>query len=102
MGPHNTDATAMKLLVALIAGVLMLAGYADSQADPSNMHVLPSRLTLIASTAAVDKEATRLTREDKFAGAVLIARGGKILLDKAYGFADRDNHVPNTTNTNSA
>src|SRR5262252_9775681 len=35
----------------------------------------------------------------QFMGAVLVARGSKILFEKAYGFADIDNDVANTTQT---
>ena len=40
-----------------------------------------------------------LTRADEFSGVVLIAKRGKELFKKAYGFADRDRNVPNRTDT---
>ncbi len=99
VNPHSGNAIAVKRLTILATGVLMLAGNCGSQGSPSNEGVSPRRLTLNQSAAAVDKEATHLAQLDKFAGAVLLAQGGKILLNKAYGFADRGNHVLNTTDT---
>lgn len=47
----------------------------------------------------VDNKLTKLTNEDKFAGAVLIAQNGKPLWQKAYGYADRDTKTPNNVDT---
>jgi D-alanyl-D-alanine carboxypeptidase len=58
-----------------------------------------ARLTLGEAVKAVDDKATELAGQDKFSGAVLIARGEKILLQKSYGAADRDKRVNNTTDT---
>ncbi|PQJ20606.1 serine hydrolase [Tenacibaculum sp. SG-28] len=37
--------------------------------------------------------------EDDYQGAVLVAKDGKILFNKAYGFANRENKIKNTTKT---
>ena len=49
--------------------------------------------------ALADAHLTKLLAENKFSGSVLIVRGGKILLSKGYGLADRELNVPNTTRT---
>ena len=68
---------------------------------------------LIASTCAIaqapELERTLKQRVDAyyqplvemgmFSGTVLIARGGKILVEQAYGLADRDQKTPNTIDT---
>lgn len=41
----------------------------------------------------------RMTSADKFAGDVLIAKGGRVALARAYGFADREHRIPNTLHT---
>lgn len=46
-----------------------------------------------------DKYVTALEKVERFSGAVLLAKGGKILLSKGYGCADRENYVPNTPQT---
>lgn len=57
------------------------------------------RLALPDAVKAVDAKAAELAAQDKFSGGILIARGDKTLLEKAYGSADRDKHTPNTTDT---
>jgi D-alanyl-D-alanine carboxypeptidase len=59
----------------------------------------PARLSLDEAVKALESKAAEAAAQDKFSGAVLIARGDKILLEKAYGSADRDKHVNNTTDT---
>ena len=41
----------------------------------------------------------RTLKESSFQGAVLVAKGGKVLFCKAYGLADVENGVPNTPQT---
>lgn len=50
-------------------------------------------------TKALDAYLARLTDEDRFSGVVLLGRDGKVIFEKAYGFADLANRVPNTTGT---
>jgi CubicO group peptidase (beta-lactamase class C family) len=45
--------------------------------------------------ARLDQEAAA----DRFAGAVLLARGGKTLFESSYGLADRERHIANTLDT---
>ena len=57
------------------------------------------RLSFEAAVKALDAQAAEMTAQDKFSGAVLIARRGKIALEKAYGLADREKQVSNTPDT---
>jgi CubicO group peptidase (beta-lactamase class C family) len=50
-------------------------------------------------TDALDTYLKRLTAEDRFSGVVLLAKQGRIVFERAYGFADRANQLPNTTAT---
>ncbi|MFC0169902.1 serine hydrolase [Pseudoduganella danionis] len=43
--------------------------------------------------------ADSLAKEQNFSGAVLVAKGDKILLQKAYGDANREWAIPNSSNT---
>lgn len=44
-------------------------------------------------------ELVRLAEEDKFSGAILVAKGDNTLLKKAYGLANRRHSVPNRVDT---
>ena len=63
-------------------------------ADFAIKHLDPMDLVR-ALRERVEQEASA----DRFSGAVLIARGDKVLFDSAYGLADRDRHVANTIDT---
>ncbi len=65
---------------------------------PPDEPVIP-RLSLEEVVKALDVLAAELTSKDKFSGDVLIARSGKIVLQKAYALADREQHVTNTLET---
>jgi CubicO group peptidase (beta-lactamase class C family) len=57
------------------------------------------RLSFTEAIKALDARAVELTAKDSFAGAVLVARGGKIALEKAYGLAARESRTANTIDT---
>jgi CubicO group peptidase (beta-lactamase class C family) len=40
-----------------------------------------------------------LAKEDRFSGVLLIARGGTPIFEKAYGLANREKNIPNTSGT---
>ena len=52
-----------------------------------------------ALTAALDAWLAKLAADDVLSGVVLVAKDGKPIFERAYGFADRANRVPNTTAT---
>ena len=67
-------------------------------ARPADLPPLPTLEP--AELAAVTR--TRIearVKDDRFSGAVLIARNGKTILEAAYGLADREAGTPNTTRT---
>jgi CubicO group peptidase (beta-lactamase class C family) len=61
--------------------------------------IAPAGLAEPALIAAVRKKAAHDATENRFSGAVLIARRGKTLLAQAYGVADREAGKPNTLDT---
>jgi D-alanyl-D-alanine carboxypeptidase len=66
---------------------------------PPKLDKPQTRLGLTEAIKAFDGQATELAGKDQFSGAVLIARGPKVVFDKSYGLADRENHVAVTTDT---
>ncbi|MFZ5784952.1 MAG: serine hydrolase domain-containing protein, partial [Acidobacteriota bacterium] len=75
-----------------IVGVRIEQGEAPSEGDDQP-------LSLEAALAALDAFASERAAKDEFAGAVLVARGDRMLLEKAWGHADRAFAVPNRTDT---
>ncbi|HEV8579576.1 MAG TPA: serine hydrolase domain-containing protein [Thermoanaerobaculia bacterium] len=57
------------------------------------------RLTEAAALAALSARGEELAKKDQFSGAVLVARNGKVLLEKAWGRADREAGTPVTLDT---
>jgi D-alanyl-D-alanine carboxypeptidase len=75
--------------------VELLATPRPSRAVDLVLHRLPQAQAL----AALSAHAAERARADEFAGAVLVARHGKVLLQDAWGRADRKAGVANTPAT---
>jgi CubicO group peptidase (beta-lactamase class C family) len=60
--------------------------------------VLPP-LPMADLTKHIDAKLTPLAAAGDFSGVVLIAKDGKPLFEKAYGYADREQKLPNTLDT---
>lgn len=56
-------------------------------------------LPLPRIAAEIDKRAAALAAEDSFSGTILVARGDKVILRRAYGFADQEWRVANRADT---
>jgi D-alanyl-D-alanine carboxypeptidase len=59
----------------------------------------PPRLTESEAIAGIQGRLREAVDEDRFSGAVLVAKGGQVLLRRAYGLADREQGIPNTLQT---
>jgi len=85
--------------------VLALSACGTVPASPSPMPsptVTPMPPRLVIEPEAInrlDAELAQMTQDGTFAGSVLIAHDGKILLSKGYGLADRTQGIPNTPQT---
>ena len=58
-----------------------------------------SRMTERDALAALRDKLKQEAAADRFSGAALVAKNGTPIFTSAYGMADRDKKVPNTTNT---
>lgn len=56
-------------------------------------------LTEQEALAAVEKLAAEASASDEFSGSVLVARGERVLFQKAYGLASKEHGVANRTDT---
>lgn len=59
----------------------------------------PARLSQKEAVGALTERVDRLAKEDRFSGAILIARDDEILLQRAWGKANRETDTPNTLET---
>lgn len=57
------------------------------------------RLSLDAALNALSRRADELAKEDGFSGALLVARNNEVLLEAAYGKADRESGKQNSLDT---
>jgi CubicO group peptidase (beta-lactamase class C family) len=82
----------MKLIVTFFAVFALLAG--ASAATPATAQGDPS--------AQIDAYLTNLMKTENFSGQVVITHDGKVILEKAYGMANREHDIANTMNTRFA
>ena len=75
-----------------------LVTIAIDQVQPGEEDIAPVKDDA-ALAAASGEYVQNLAKADKFSGVLLIARGGKVLLEKAYGMADREKKILNSTGT---
>ena len=61
--------------------------------------VEPSRMSEAGALEALSARATDLAAADEFSGALLVARNGNVLLQDAWGQADREAGTPNSLET---
>jgi CubicO group peptidase (beta-lactamase class C family) len=89
-----------RLAAVLVALLLAVYACAGNQAAASRTSSPSATATTLAARidAAVRAQAA-LPVARAFSGTVLVSQGGKIIIDKGYGLADRAHHVPNTPNT---
>ena len=72
---------------------------ATLNATPRPADLAVPRLKEADALAALDARAGELAKKDEFSGVVLVARHGKVVLQKAYGLANREKGTPNTLDT---
>jgi D-alanyl-D-alanine carboxypeptidase len=71
----------------------------DTPEPESALDLVVRRMSEAQALAALSTHAAELAREGEFSGAVLVARDGKVLLQDAWGRADRAAGTPNTIDT---
>jgi D-alanyl-D-alanine carboxypeptidase len=69
------------------------------EATPRPPDLAIPRLKEAAALAALTAHAGELAKKDEFSGVVLVARHGEVLLQKAWGLANRETGTPVTLDT---
>lgn len=71
----------------------------EIRAIPPPAGLAPARLSEGEAVKALKDRLDKAVKEDRFAGAVLVAKDGKPIFTAAYGMADREKKIANTLNT---
>jgi CubicO group peptidase (beta-lactamase class C family) len=91
----------MKKLAAMFGFLFILAGFRGICADLPDRPASPAgqnELNTDAPANKIDEYLTAITPFG-FAGAILVAKSGEILINEGYGLAIRDRGIPNTPET---
>jgi CubicO group peptidase (beta-lactamase class C family) len=67
--------------------------------DAPKLSDISEKLSESQLIAAIKEDLDRRAAAGDFSGVVLIAKNDKVLLNQAYGFADRERKIPNTIDT---
>lgn len=87
--PMKNIKAGVERIVSLITLVLLVVASCAAQTGAGNQEL----------TARVDEYVNALVKQNRFSGAILLARDGKVLLSKGYGMANLENEIPNTPQT---
>lgn len=76
---------------------LITEWYLDAVATPTELAI--GRLNEAQLVETAKARIDELVKDEKFSGAVLVTKNGKLILSGAYGSADREKKIPNALNT---
>ncbi len=71
----------------------------DNNKPTANGMTVPAKMNEAEFTATLEKYLGELVKADEFSGAVLIAKNGKPIFQKAYGLASKEYNVANRPDT---
>ena len=71
----------------------------DLMAIPRPAEFAIPRVSQPEAAAALSKDLEHNTAADRFSGAALVAKNGKVFFEQAYGLADREKKIPNKLTT---
>lgn len=91
--------THARIEVSVASAEPLRAGKITVQRIETPEDLAPAAMEESELCKALDERAKDMTKRDEFAGSVLIARGDKVLFEKAYGWADRGAKAANTVET---
>ena len=96
---EKSSDTIARIGFSLSAGESPKIASQSLEAIPRPADLAIPRMTEAAALAALSARAEELAKNDQFSGAVLVARNGKVLLEKAWGRANRETGAPVTLDT---
>lgn len=93
----DKDVTRRSFLTGSISGIVGAAIFSGEVACQKSKQATAVNDSAIANE--LDAFIKNLATEDKFSGAVLVAKGDKPIFQKAFGLASKEFNAPNQTNT---
>jgi D-alanyl-D-alanine carboxypeptidase len=93
----SDEVARLELAVSSEEPVKILSSQISPARRPSDLAI--PRMTETAALAALEERAGNNAKNDQFSGVVLVARHGKVLLQSAWGHANREAGSPNTLDT---
>lgn len=96
---ENLSDTVARLRLALDESKPSHISTLQIEAIPAPPAFTVRRVSQAAALSSLIHAADKLTREDRFSGVLLVARNDRILLNRAWGLADRERRLPNTLDT---
>ncbi|MGE5625253.1 MAG: serine hydrolase [Bacillota bacterium] len=91
---------ARRALIGSLSACILTAGVcAKASGQPANWADAPGRMTDQEIVADLGSNLDKLTAEDRFSGAVLLAKQDQVLFEHAYGYADHAFNAPNRVDT---
>jgi CubicO group peptidase (beta-lactamase class C family) len=95
---NNSDTVArLEFTVSSEEPVKVLRTALEAVPRPPDLAI--PRMTEAEALAALSARAEQLAKNDQFSGAFVVARNGKVLLEKVWGHANRETGAPNTLET---
>jgi len=76
---------------------LIMEWHLDAVPTPAEFAI--GRLSEAQMVEATKARIDELAKDERFSGAVLVTKNGKLILSGAYGLADREKKIPNSLNT---
>ncbi len=58
-----------------------------------------SKMSESDAVKEIENHVTKAAADDRFSGVVLVAKGDRVIFNKAYGLADKANNIPNKLDT---
>jgi len=80
-----------------ISDIFLLAARDPSKVKAEAWPTGPLPMARVASE--IEKRTAELAAEDIFSGVLLVAKGDKVIVSRAYGLADQEWRIPNRTDT---
>jgi CubicO group peptidase (beta-lactamase class C family) len=93
------DTTTRRTVVRLLGGVVIANSWLAACTTPSASSTKPSIPRALTPGGSLEQFVQHLANQNQFSGTLLVAKGAQPVLLKAYGQANKVQHLPNRADT---